>query len=99
VLGLRAPWTWKEFSCLSLHSEGLLVRPASHLSQAKIQALGLPGTRLPALRAEQLQADGSIVLNQGFTASEILLPGAYIQGQLNLQGATITNPKRQRPVC
>jgi len=63
------------------------------LIEASTYALRLPGCHVPGLLAAQLRTQGNLELNDGFTShDEIDLVGAHIGGQLNFNGATITNP-------
>jgi hypothetical protein len=62
------------------------------LDEAQAPAVRLPGCRLPRLSAPQLTTRGDLSL-KGFTATrEVELLGAHIGGQLDLRGATLTNP-------
>jgi hypothetical protein len=63
------------------------------LDEARVLALRLPGCHLPGLSADQLTTRGNLELDAGFTAfGEVRLVGAHIGGQLDLSGATLTNP-------
>ena len=63
------------------------------LDEARTPALRLPGCHVPGLSARQLTTRGNLELNNGFTATgEVTLLGAHIGGQLDLSGATLTNP-------
>jgi hypothetical protein len=63
------------------------------LDEARTPALRLPGCHVPGLSARQLTTRGNLELNNGFTATgEVKLLGAHIGGQLDLNGATLTNP-------
>ena len=60
--------------------------------QATIKYLNLIGTRLTScLEAELLRCEGSLMLSNGFQASEIWLVGATIGGSLYCGGARIDN--------
>ena len=64
-----------------------------NLNEARAPVVRLPGCHLPVLAAEQLETRGNLQLDRGFTATgEVRLPGAHIGGQLNLNGASLTNP-------
>jgi hypothetical protein len=64
------------------------------LDEAQAPAVRLPGCHLPGLNADQLTTRGNLQLSDGFTTrGEISLFGAHIGGQLDLSGATLTNPK------
>jgi adhesin HecA-like repeat protein len=63
------------------------------LDQAQALSLQLPASQLPGLSADRLATRGSLQLGSGFAATgEIRLRGAHIDGQLDLGGATLTNP-------
>jgi adhesin HecA-like repeat protein len=63
------------------------------LDQAQALSLQLPASQLPGLSADRLATRGSLQLGSGFAATgEIRLRGAHIGGQLDLGGATLTNP-------
>jgi hypothetical protein len=63
------------------------------LLEARAPVVRLPGCHLPGLAADQLETRGNLELNRGFTAQgEVSLLGAHIGGQLNLNGASLTNP-------
>jgi hypothetical protein len=65
------------------------------LDQAQALSLQLPASQLPGLSADRLATRGSLQLGSGFAATgEIRLRGAHIGGQLDLGGATLTNPDR-----
>lgn len=67
-----------------------LEHPVS-LRDARAQAMRLPGCHLPGIAADQLRAEGSVELNDGFTAAAgISLTGARIGGGLDLSSAVIT---------
>ncbi len=82
---------------LTLH-DCYLDRPVV-LAEARAPAIRLPGAHIrppegePALNGEQLETRGNLELNNGFSArGEVRLLGATIGGQLDLSGATLTNP-------
>jgi hypothetical protein len=63
-----------------------------NLSEATAPAVRLPGCHLPAFMGRQLRTVGDLVLAYGFTVSGgVHLPGARIGGELNLNGANLTN--------
>ena len=63
-----------------------------NLAQATVPAMRLPGSHLPALRAENLRTIGNLGLDQGFTSTgEVTLLGAHIGGDLVMGGARLTN--------
>jgi hypothetical protein len=63
-----------------------------NLDEATAPAIRLPACHLPSLSADQIRTAGNLVLSDGFTASgEVRLAGAHIGGQLNLDGAQLTN--------
>jgi hypothetical protein len=64
------------------------------LDEATAPAIRMPGCHLPALNATQLRTTGDLNL-EGITvapAGQVRLTGAHIGGQLDLSGATLTNP-------
>jgi hypothetical protein len=64
------------------------------LDEAQAPAVRLPSCHLPGLAAEQLTTRGNLELSDGFTATgEVNLSGAHIGGQVDLRGATLTNPE------
>jgi hypothetical protein len=64
---------------------------------ARLPWLTLAGSHLCALDCDGLQADGDVLLGDGFKAighsdyGAVRLLGAHIKGQLNLNGARLTN--------
>ncbi len=64
---------------------------------ARLPWLTLAGSHLCALDCDGLQVDGDVLLGDGFTATgqsdygAVRLLGAHIRGQLNLNGARLTN--------
>jgi hypothetical protein len=64
---------------------------------ARLPWLTLAGSHLCALDCDGLQVDGDVLLGDGFTATgqgdygAVRLLGAHIKGQLNLNGARLTN--------
>ena len=81
------------------HGELSAVRlPGAHISgQLNLNGAELANQAGPALIGDGLQADGGLVLAEGFTATghcergAVRLPGARIGGQLNLDGAELIN--------
>ncbi len=71
-------------------------RPVLMVS-ARLPWLTLAGSHLCALDCDGLQVDGDVLLGDGFTATgqgdygAVRLLGAHIKGQLNLNGARLTN--------
>jgi hypothetical protein len=66
-----------------------LERPVS-LRDARAQAIRLPGCHVPGIDASQLRAEGSVELNEGFTAGAMIsLAGARISGLLDLSSAVV----------
>jgi hypothetical protein len=73
-----------------------------NLDEATASAIRMPGCHLSALTARQLRTTGNLtlnrangdpILNPAFTATRgINLEGAHIGGELNLDGASLTNP-------
>jgi hypothetical protein len=63
------------------------------LSEAWAPALWLPGCHLPGLSAERLTTRGDLRLSDGLTVGGgVRLGRAHIGDQLDLSGATLTNP-------
>ncbi|MGH3534355.1 MAG: hypothetical protein ACRDQG_06520, partial [Pseudonocardiaceae bacterium] len=71
-------------------------RPVLMVS-ARLPWLTLAGSQLCALDCDGLQVDGDVLLGDGFTATgqsdygAVRLLGAHVKGQLNLNGARLTN--------
>jgi hypothetical protein len=71
-------------------------RPVLMVS-ARLPWLTLAGSHLCVLDCDGLQVDGDVLLGDGFTATgqsdygAVRLLGAHIKGQLNLNGARLTN--------
>jgi len=67
------------------------------LVSARLPWLTLAGSHLGPLDCDGLQVDGDVLLGDGFTATgqsdygALRLLGAHIKGQLNLNGARLTN--------
>jgi hypothetical protein len=62
-----------------------------NLNEATAPAIRMPGCHIPALDATQLRTIGDLVLNGAFINGEIGLIGAHIGGQLSLNGARLLN--------
>jgi hypothetical protein len=68
------------------------------LGQLNLNGAELANQSGPALIADGLHVGGGLVLAEGFTATghyergAVRLPGAHINGQLNLDGAVLINP-------
>jgi adhesin HecA-like repeat protein len=64
---------------------------------ARLPWLALAGSQLPALDADGLVVNGDLLLGEGFTVAgrgehaAVRLLGAHITGQLNINGARLTN--------
>jgi hypothetical protein len=81
-----------ELACPLLLQDCYLEEPVN-LSEASAPAVRLPGCHLPAMNAGQLRTTGSLELNNGATThGEVSLAGARIGGQIDLSGATLSNP-------
>ena len=81
-----------EVNCPLLLRDCYLEDPVD-LSDATAPAIRLPGCHLPAFTAAQLRTTGNLELNDGATMhGEVSVAGARIGGQLDLSGATLTNP-------
>jgi hypothetical protein len=75
--------------CPLLLDHCFLEHPVS-LRDASAQAIRLPGCHVPGIAADQLRAEGSVELNDGFTAATgISLAGARIGGRLDLSSAVV----------
>jgi len=67
------------------------------LASARLPWLTLSASHLPALDGDGLRVEGDVLLGDGFTATgqgeegAVRLLGAHISGQLNLNGARLTN--------
>ena len=61
-----------------------------NFDEATASAIRMPGCYLPALTARQLRTTGDLSLDD-VTAAEVDLQGAHLGGQLNLDGASLTN--------
>jgi hypothetical protein len=67
------------------------------LVSARLPWLTLAGSQLSVLDGDGLQVDGDVLLGDGFTATgeddygAVRLLGAHIRGQLNLNGARLSN--------
>jgi hypothetical protein len=67
------------------------------LVSARLPWLTLAGSHLPALDGDGLHVDGDMLLGDGFTATgqgdygAVRLLGAHVKGQLNFNGARLTN--------
>jgi hypothetical protein len=76
--------------CPLLLEDCFLERPVN-LRDARAQAIRLPGCHVPGINASQLRAEGSVELNEGFTAGAMIsLAGARISGLLDLSSAVVT---------
>jgi hypothetical protein len=63
------------------------------LGEATAPVIRMPGCHLTTLAARQLRTTGDLTLNAKFTATgEVLLHGAHIGGQLDMNGAILDNP-------
>jgi hypothetical protein len=76
--------------CPLLLDRCFLEHPVS-LRDARAQAIRLPGCHVPGIAADQLRTEGSVELNDGFTATAMIsLTGARIGGRLDLSSAVVT---------
>jgi hypothetical protein len=76
--------------CPLLLDRCFLEHPFS-LQDARAQAIRLPGCHVPGIAADQLRTEGSVELNDGFTATaRISMAGARVGGRLDLSSAVIT---------
>jgi hypothetical protein len=79
-------------NCL-LMLQGCFFEQRIILKEARASALRLPGCHLPGIDAEQLRTSGTVELNKGVTSlGDVNMIGAHIGGQLDLDGAKLTNP-------
>ena len=75
--------------CPLLLDRCFLVRSVG-LRDARAQAIRLPGCHVPGIAADQLRTEGSVELNDGFTATAVIsLTGARIGGWLDLSSAVV----------
>ncbi|MGH3771563.1 MAG: hypothetical protein ACRDRW_09240 [Pseudonocardiaceae bacterium] len=84
-------------AAVGLELRGCFFERAVLLVSARLPWLTLAGSHLWALDCDGLQVDGDVLLGDGFTATghgdygAIRLLGAHIRGQLNVNGARLTN--------
>ena len=72
--------------------DGCFVDQPINLKEAHAGAIRLPGSHVTGIAADHLHTEGSLELNNGFTASaEVCLSGAHIGGRLDLSAASITS--------
>jgi hypothetical protein len=65
-------------------------RAFSRFAGCQAQAIRLPGCHVPGIAADQLRTEGSVELNDGFTATAVIsLTGARISGRLDLSSAVV----------
>ncbi|HEY6424589.1 MAG TPA: hypothetical protein VIY28_15355 [Pseudonocardiaceae bacterium] len=82
---------------VGIELRGCFFERAVLLSSARLPWLTLAASHVPALDGDGLRVDGDMFLTDGFTATgygedgAVRLPGAHIIGQLNLNGAELTN--------
>ena len=84
-------------AAVGLELRGCFFESAVLLVSARVPWLTLAGSHLPALDCDGLHVDGDVLLGEGFTATgegddgAVRLLGAHIRGQLNVNGARLTN--------
>ncbi|MGH3776530.1 MAG: hypothetical protein ACRDRR_12500 [Pseudonocardiaceae bacterium] len=82
---------------VGLELRGCYFERAVFLTSARLPWLTLSASHLPALDGDGLRVEGDVLLSEGFTATgrgtegAVRLLGAHISGQLNLNGARLTN--------
>ncbi len=82
---------------VGLELRGCYFERAVFLTSARLPWLTLSASHLPALDGDGLRVEGDVLLSDGFTATgqgeegAVRLLGARISGQLNLNGARLTN--------
>ncbi|MGH3871331.1 MAG: hypothetical protein ACRDSR_07415 [Pseudonocardiaceae bacterium] len=82
---------------VGLELRGCFFERAVFLTGARLPWLTLSASHLPALDGDGLRVESDVLLNEGFTATgqgadgTVRLLGAHIGGQLNLNGARLTN--------
>ncbi|MFY9808433.1 MAG: hypothetical protein WAK86_14340 [Pseudonocardiaceae bacterium] len=84
-------------AAVGLELRGCFFESAVLLVSARLPWLTLAASQLCALDCDGLQVDGDVLLGDGFTAigqgdyGAVRLLGAHIKGQLNFNGARLTN--------
>ncbi len=84
-------------AAVGIELRGCFFEQAVLLVSARLPWLTLAGSQLPALDADGLHVDGDVLLGDGFTATgqgdygAVRLLGARVRGQLNFNGARLTN--------
>ncbi|MGH4008812.1 MAG: hypothetical protein ACRDTH_11770 [Pseudonocardiaceae bacterium] len=82
---------------VGLELRGCYFERAVYLTSAHLPWLTLSASHLPGLDGDGLRVQGDVLLSDGFTATgqgpegALRLLGAHIRGQLNLNGARLTN--------
>ncbi|MGH3800506.1 MAG: hypothetical protein ACRDTD_10310 [Pseudonocardiaceae bacterium] len=82
---------------VGLELRGCYFERGVFLTSARLPWLTLSASHLPALDGDGLRVEGDVLLNEGFTATgqgaegTVRLLGAHLSGQLNLNGARLTN--------
>jgi adhesin HecA-like repeat protein len=80
-------------ACPLLLQDCYLEQPI-RLKETRAPVVRLPGCHVPGLAADQLETRGDLEINERFTATgEVRLLGAHIGGQLDLNGAALSNPE------
>jgi hypothetical protein len=84
-------------AAVGIELRGCFFEHAVLLVSARLPWLTLAGSHLSALDCDGLHVDGDVLLGDGFTATgqgdygAVRLLGAHIRGQLNFNGARLTN--------
>ena len=84
-------------AAVGIELRGCFFERAVLLVSARLPWLTLAGSHLSALDCDGLHVDGDVLLGDGFTATgqgdygAVRLLGAHIRGQLNFNGARLTN--------
>ncbi len=84
-------------AAVGIELRGCYFDRAVFLTSARLPWLTLSASHLPALDGDGLRVQGDVLLGDGFTATghgeegAVRLLGAHISGQLNLNGARLTN--------
>ncbi|HKR49354.1 MAG TPA: hypothetical protein VJT72_07190 [Pseudonocardiaceae bacterium] len=84
-------------AAVGIELRGCYFERAVYLTSARLPWLTLSASHLPALDGDGLRVAGDVLLCDGFTATgqgadgAVRLLGAHISGQLNLNGARLTN--------
>jgi hypothetical protein len=84
-------------AAVGIELQGCFFEHTVLLVSARLPWLTLTGSQLSALDGDGLQVEGDVLLGDGFTATghgsygAVRLLGAHVRGQLNVNGARLTN--------